>query len=103
MMKLTIKDRLILLQILPQQASLKKMGSIIECFNLLSLSDEEKAACDYKEEGGKIKWNASSDSDKDIPLKHDHISVLKESIELLDSEQKVTIEQYATFVKIAEL
>ena len=102
-MKLTIRDRLILLQILPQQAGFKKIGCIIECINLLSLSDEEKTACDYKEADGKIKWNASVLNDKDILLKHDHISVLKEAIAALDAEQKVTIEQYATFVKIVEL
>ena len=79
-MKLTVKDRIILQQILPQQASLKEIGNIIECSGLLDLTDKEKTEFGYKEENGSITWNPDMDTAREIKLKHDHVTVLKDAI-----------------------
>lgn len=99
-MKLTVKDRIILQQILPQQASLKEIGNIIECSSLLDLTDKEKAEFGYKEENGSITWNPDLDTAREIKLKHDHVTVLKNAVQKLDDNGQVTVQQYETFVKI---
>lgn len=99
-MKLTVKDRIILQQILPGQASLKEIGNIIECSSLLDLTDKEKAEFGYKEENGSITWNPDLDTAREIKLKHDHVTVLKNAVQKLDDNGQVTVQQYETFVKI---
>lgn len=99
-MKLTVKDRIILQQILPQQASLKEIGNIIECSGLLDLTDKEKTEFGYKEENGSITWNPDMNTVREIKLKHDHVTVLKDAIQKLDENGQVTIQQYETFLKV---
>lgn len=99
-MKLTVKDRIILNQILPSQASLKEMGIIIECSHLLELTEKEKIEFDYKENEGTAVWNPDIDTTREVKLKHDHITVLKNSIKSLDESGQVTIQQYETFLKV---
>lgn len=99
-MRLTVKDRIILQQILPGQAGLKEIGNIIECSGLLDLTDKEKDEFDYKEENGSITWNPDLDTEREIELRHDHITVLKNAVQKLDDNGQVTVQQYETFVKI---
>lgn len=99
-MRLTVKDRIILQQILPQQASLKEIGNIIECSGLLDLTDKEKTEFGYKEENGSITWNPDMDTVREIKLKHDHVTVLKDAIQKLDDNGQVTVQQYETFLKV---
>lgn len=102
-MKLTVKDRVILQQILPQQAGLKDIGNIIECSGLLDLTDKEKAEFGYKEENGSITWNPDLDTAREIKLKHDHVTILKGAVQKLDDQGQVTVQQYETFLKISKV
>lgn len=99
-MKLTEKDRIILLQALPQQASLADMGTIIEAHKLLSLSEDDKHRIGYSEAGGTISWVGEHLSETDVPLTHAMITVLKSAVSKADSEGSVTGVQYDTFMKI---
>lgn len=99
-MKLTEKDRIILLQALPQQASLADMGTIIEAHKLLSLSEDDKHRIGYSEAGGTISWVGEHLSETDVPLTHAMITILKGAVGKADSEGSVTGVQYDTFMKI---
>jgi len=50
-MKLKIKDRLIVLGLLPQEGSLSQMVDIYDLARELKLSDEEKEEVSYNENG----------------------------------------------------
>ena len=102
-MKLNLKDRIILMNILPAQGSIKDIANVIECNKLLSITDAEGKEYDYKNDGQRATWNPDVDTTKEIKLKHEHVSLLKKEIEKLDSEGKVIREQYETFVKIQKL
>lgn len=90
-MKLNIKNRLILLQILPIQGSLSEMVEIMDLAKLVKLSDEEKELIAYTEDNGNITWDSDNDPNKDIPLNSDKIKILKDIINKLDSEKKISI------------
>ena len=100
-MKLTTKDRIILQSILPQQASIQEIGTVIETNALLTLSDEEKKAVNFRNDGGRVEWD--KDEESEINLKHDHVTVLKKAIKKLDDAEQVQAVQYETFLKINKL
>ena len=102
-MKLNIKNRLILLQILPSQGSLSEMVEIMDLAKLVKLSDEEKELIAYTENNGNITWNSDKDPNKDIPLNSDKIKILKEVINKLDSEKKISIAMLDLALEINKL
>lgn len=102
-MKLDLRDRIILSNILPAQGSIQEIANTIECSKLLSISDKEKSEFSYHDDGQRATWNPEVDTARDIKLKHEHVSLLKEVIKKLDESGKVAIEQYNTFVKVQKL
>ena len=60
-MKLSIKDRLTLIGLLPQEGTLTEMVEIYDLVRELKLSDEEREEVDYVEDGPAIKWNSEKD------------------------------------------
>ena len=102
-MKLNIKNRLILLQILPTQGSLSEMVEIMDLAKLIKLSDEEKKLIAYTEDNGNITWDSDKDPNKDIPLNSDKIKILKDIINKLDSEKKISIAMLDLALEINKL
>ena len=100
----TIKDRLTLLQILPVQGSLSEMVDILELAKQLKVSDEEKQQISYNIDGNKqITWNIDADPNKQFVLNSDTINLLKNTIQQLDSQKKITINMVDTALKIQQL
>jgi hypothetical protein len=62
-MKLNVKDRLMILGMLPQQGSLVDMVDIYDLARELKIDDKERERINYHEEMGVIKW----DYDKEVP------------------------------------
>ena len=102
-MKLTTSDRIILLIVLPKQASMQEIGTSLEIIKLLDLSDEEKKAANFHDDGGRFGWDKDKDEEREIDLKHDHVSLLKKAIKELDDAKQVQAVQYETFLKINKL
>lgn len=102
-MKLTVKDRIILLNILPCQGSILQISNTIDCSKILALNEQEKEEFGYTDDGQRATWNPEIDTTKEVELKHEHVSLLKESIQKIDEAGTVTIDQYQTFVKIKQL
>lgn len=102
-MKLDLKDRIILMNVLPAQGTIKEIANVIECNKLLAITEAESKDYGYHNDGQQATWNPDIDTTKEIKLKHEHVSLLKKEIERLDSEEKVNRGQYETFVKIQKL
>ena len=102
-MKLDLKDRLVLSQVLPQQASMQDIGNVIECARLLALTDKETDEFGFKASETASSWNPDADTVRDIELKHEHVAVLKKTIKELDEKKEVAVHQYETFLKILKL
>ena len=91
-MKLDIKNRLLLIGMLPQQGSLSEMVDIYDLVRDLKLSDEEKGAVSYIENGNYVKWDFDKDPNKDININSSQMNIIKKTIDRLDKENKITLE-----------
>lgn len=91
-MKLDIKNRLLLIGMLPQQGSLSEMVDIYDLVRDLKLSDEEKRAISYIENGNYVKWDFDKDPNKDININSSQMNIIKKTIDRLDKENKITLE-----------
>lgn len=91
-MKLDIKNRLLLIGMLPQQGSLSEMVDIYDLVRDLKLSDEEKGAISYIENGNYVKWDFDKDPNKDINISSSQMKIIKKTIDRLDKENKITLE-----------
>lgn len=91
-MKLDIKNRLLLIGMLPQQGSLSEMVDIYDLVRDLKLSDEEKGAISYIENGNYVKWDFDKDPNKDININSSQMNIIKRAIDKLDKENKISLE-----------
>lgn len=102
-MKLNIKERLSILQMLPETGNIMEMVDIMEIIKKIRLSDTEKVDIDYKEANGTISWNINKDSGLDVEFTHDEVSILKNSVKKLDQDKKVNISNLDMCLKINKL
>ena len=99
-----IKERLILLQILPTQGSLSEMVEIMDLAKQLKLNDEEKNSVSFNEDSkGNITWDIDKDPNIDITISSDMVKILKETINKLDKDKKITPQLVDLAIKITKL
>lgn len=80
------------------------MVDILELAKQLKLSDEEKQQISYNIDGNKqITWNIDADPNKQFVLNSDTINLLKNTIQQLDSQKKITINMVDIVLKIQNL
>lgn len=99
-MILNIKERLMLIGMIPQEGTLSEMVDIYDLVKQLKLSDEEKDIISYKESSLGASWDSTKDPNKDIQLSKDQYKAIKKGIDKLDSQQKINIEQVPLIMKI---
>lgn len=102
-MKLNIKDRLVILNLLPNQGSILELTEAINIANQIKLSDEEKEAIDYKVNGNNVYWDINKNIEIDADLNQDQITLLKNKVKELDSKKVITIDILNTCLKINNL
>lgn len=91
-MNLDIKNRLLLISMLPQQGTLSDMVDIYDLVRDLKLSDKEKGDIAYIENGNYVKWDYEKDPNKNIEISSSQINIIKKAIENLDKEHKIQLE-----------
>lgn len=99
-MILSVKERLMLISMIPQEGTLSEMVDIYDLVRDLKLSDEEKDLIDYKEGSLGASWNADKDPNKDIHISRTQMDIVQKNIDRLDTERKINIEQIPLILKI---
>lgn len=99
-MQLTIKDRLMIIGMLPQEGSLEEMVDIYDLVRELKLTDEEKTLISYKENGKSIIWDIDKDPRKDITLSSNQLKIFNSAVDNLDKQKKIGLGQIETILKV---
>lgn len=102
-MNLTIKERLSILQILPESGSLSDMVDIMEIVKKVRITQEEKTKVEYRETSGAITWNISKDEGADIDFTFEELSILKKAVSKVDKEGRVNMSNLDICLKINSL
>lgn len=101
-MKLSILDRIILLQVLPQEGNYLTYKITTELKSNLSFSEEEIKLYNIRTENDKVLWNVEAAVEKEITIGEKANEIIIEALGKLDSEGKInslTIGTYEKFIK----
>lgn len=88
-MKLNLRDRFVLVQMLPQVGKLKEVKLSKDMTEKLMPSQEEVDEFEISQNEGMISWTPGVDTTKDIELSEDEELFLKAQFIKLDEESKI--------------
>ena len=102
-MTLYVKERLAILQMLPENGSLSEMVDVMEIVKKIRITQEERTKIEYKETSGSIIWNISKDEGLDVDFTFEEISVLKDAVSRMDREKKINMSILDVCLRIKNL
>lgn len=100
---LSVRDRLTVIALLPNTGKMTDLVEVLELIKLLKFSDEERQHIKYREEKGKIYWDASAEEIKEYDINFEQIRIVKERIAELDKESKIDLGTLDTCLKFSKL
>ena len=101
--QLNVLDRLTLVSILPTTGRLQELVEVLDIVKLVKFNEEEKKSIGYKEVDGKVSWDPSKEVLKMYEFTFEHIKVIKDAINKLDEEGKITLNILDTCLKFSKL
>lgn len=99
-MILTIKDRLLLRSVLPEQGNLISMILAKSIAKKLDFTPKEITDFCIKQEGEKITWDSSKCVDIEVSFEESEINLLRDQFKKLDSEEKISIDMVDLYEKV---
>jgi len=101
-MKLNLMERLTLLQILPKEGSYVTLKVIRDLQSELAPNEDEFIEFEIKQEGEKASWNEKGREEKEIELGIKSEELIKDALERLDRDKKLTFQHLSLFAKFIE-
>lgn len=101
--ELNIKDRLVLVSILPAQGKMADLVEVIDLIRLIRLTDTEKAEIGYKENEGRVLWDITKETPREFEVNFEQLRIIKESIKKMDDEGKIDLSILNTCLKFSKL
>lgn len=91
-MNLSIKERLVLLNILPGQETYANMLVIKNLRDEVGFSEEDHQYLGITENDGDVSWDPDKQADKEVSIGVTAYGIIKKAFKKLDSDQMVSIE-----------
>ncbi len=101
-MKLEVKDRLLIRSVLPQEGSLLEQTVARDIDTKIAFSQKELLDIKLKQQDERIVWDQAVDRSIEVEFTDAEIGMLKECVEKLDKDKKVTLDNIDLCVKIKE-
>jgi len=102
-MKLTVFERLILLNILPKEGNFVTLKIVRELREGLSFDEKEIKEIDLKiDDKGNATWNPAKDKNKDVEIGGQANKIIVETLEKLDKDNKLTESHLSVYEKFIE-
>lgn len=101
--ELSIKDRLVLVSILPVQGKMVDLVEVMDLIRLIRLTDTEKAEIEYKESEGRALWDITKETPREFEINFEQLRIIKESIKKMDDEGKIDLSILNTCLKFSKL
>ena len=95
-----IVERLVMLELLPQEGNFLTLKEVRTLRENLSLSPEEIKDFEVKQENNNIVWNASKEQPKQVQISEYLLKELKDKFKELDAEKKLTERYLSIYEKI---
>ena len=98
-MDLTVIERLILMNLLPNEGTYVNLKLVRVAREELSFSDEEVRLLQFVQDGEQVKWNMEANILKDVTLGEVVTIMVVDSLKKLDGEGKLKNEHFTLFEK----
>ena len=102
-MNLTIKDRIIMVDLLPEQGGMIDMILVKSISDKVALTAKEITDFSVVQEGNSVKWDQSKDTGVEIGFEMSEIELLKRRVQELDVSKSITMRTFDLCLKIKEL
>ena len=99
-MDLTVKDRLIILQLLPQRTSLASQLIAKHIVEKVQIRESEKEKIEWKEEGGRAAWKEENAKKKTVKFTSTEIEFLRAQIKEWDEKKSIPMDFVDTMLMI---
>lgn len=100
-MKLNIKERLMMLELLPEKGALLTMTNKRNIIKKVDFSSEEIETFEIKQNEKGITWK-NEEKPKDVDFNSEELKLLKDSVDELDKNNSITDAIFDLCVKIKE-
>jgi len=102
-MKLTVFERLMLLNILPKEGNFVTLKIVRELREGLSFNEKEIKDLNLKvDDKGNATWNPAKDKNKDVEIGGQANKIIVETLEKLDKDKKLTESHLSVYEKFIE-
>lgn len=101
-MELKVFERLILLNTLPKEGDFLTLKIIRDLKGDLSFSEEEHKALQFKQEDGKMLWQAEADKPKEITIGEKAKEIIRNRLKELNEQKKLKEEHLPIYEKFVE-
>lgn len=91
-MLLNVKQRLLLLNILPNEGNYDTLKIVRDQQDALSFTEEEYKGLQIKRDGDRYTWDEANDPLVDIPIGEVAVSIIRRALRLLDEEGLLKVE-----------
>ena len=89
-MQLTIKDRLMLLGVLPREGNIATLKIVHDLRTALSFTEAEHSALGIVIDGDQIKWDPSVAQSSEVAIGPKAAALINDALKKLDTESKLT-------------
>jgi len=98
-MKLNLLERVVLLNILPQESNFITLKIVNDLKNSLSFTEEEYKYYNVKQDNSKITWDLTGNEEKEISIGEKATDIIIEQLKKLDEQKKLTMDMYSIYSK----
>ncbi|MHC4214845.1 MAG: hypothetical protein ACYSWP_15900 [Planctomycetota bacterium] len=107
-MKLTVKERIILLGVMPKEGDFKTLKQIREARESLSFDDHENKALNFvTDPNGNVRWSEPGAEDgefytKDIEISDTVMEIIVAGLKALDEQKKLNTDTFEIYERFVE-
>ncbi|MBU2051344.1 MAG: hypothetical protein KKH61_20545 [Gammaproteobacteria bacterium] len=99
-MELNVKERFVLLGMLPKEANFMTLKLMRTLKEALSFDEEEIKVLNFKNEEGRLFWEQNIPVMKSVTIGDFMLELLKKEFKKLDSDGKLTEDHFSLFEKV---
>ena len=103
-MKLEVRERLILLSVLPQTGNFVTLKTLRDLQGVLSFTEEEHKLYNFVQdtENGTVVWDDTAEQVKEVEIGERATDLIVEALKKLDESKQLKLEHYSLYEKFCE-
>ena len=101
-MELDVRERLILISVVPQEGNFVTLKVIRSLQEALSFSEEEHKLYKFVESEGTVTWDDTTEQVKEVEIGEKATDIIVEALKKLDESKQLKLEHYSLYEKFCE-